>query len=645
MLPQLTPKAVILGVLLAMVMGAANAYLGLFAGMTVSASIPAAVLSMGLLRLFRHSNILESNVVQTGASAGEALAAGVIFTLPALILMGHWSYFPYGWVVGIAGVGGLLGVLFTIPLRRTLIVDQQLAFPEGTATAEVLKVGDEPRSGLQELAIAALLGALVKFATTGLQLFPGAAAAAGYLGRRAVGYVGLYVSPALLGVGYIVGLNIAFLVFLGGAISWFVAIPIYSAYFLDTDPHLAAMAASHPAAAVLAKEIWSTQIRYLGVGAMLVGGIWALISLRAPLFAAIMRGLQRYGRGRAALADRAESEKDVPMPWVLMAVSAFVVPVFFLFQSITGTLAVSLPMTGIMIVAAFLFSSVGGYMAGIVGSSNNPISGVTIATILFAALTLLWLMGAQSANGPSAAILIGGVVCAAAAIAGDNLQDLKAGHLLGATAWKLQLMQSVGVVSAVLVMAPVLNLLLQAYGLGAPTAAHPQALPAPQATLMAAVASGVFGAGLPWAMVGLGAGVGLVVIAFDQWLSHREARWRTPVLAVAVGIYLPLELSTPIFLGGAIAYLARRYNETRRGAEPAEDRMRRGTLFAAGLVTGEALLGIVLAVPIVIAHDPNVVAVSKASRQGDWLGLTAIALITGGLAWAAMRGRTPATAR
>lgn len=635
-MPQLTVKAVILGIILAMVMAAANAYLGLFTGMTVSASIPAAVISMGILRRFRHSNIMENNIVQTGASAGEALAAGVIFTLPALILMHHWSHFPYWWVVGLAGAGGLLGVLFTIPLRRSLIVDQRLAFPEGTATAEVLKVGDHPQAGLSALTRAALLGALVKLATSGLQLFPGVAVAAGYIGRRAVGYVGLHISPALLGVGYIVGLNTASLVFLGGAISWFVAIPIFGAYFITADPQLAALAATQPAAAELAREIWSTQIRYLGVGAMLVGGLWALLSLRASLFAGIKGGLEQHRAGRAALANRSETNKDVPMQWVLIAVAAFVAPLFYLFQSITNTLVVSLPMTGIMLIAAFLFASVGGYMAGIVGSSNNPISGVTIATILFAALVLLWLMGARSTTGPATAILIGAVVCSAAAIAGDNLQDLKAGHLIGATAWKLQVMQGVGVISAVLVMAPILNLLLQAYGFGAPTALHPQALPAPQASLMAAVARGVFGAGLPWAMIGTGAGIGIAVIAFDEWLKYRKAHWRAPVLAVAVGSYLPLELSTPIFLGGLIAYGARRYNRRRHGAKHTEERIRRGMLFAAGLITGEALLGIALAVPIVVAHDANVVALPGAIRQGSWLGLVVIVLIAAGLARAAL---------
>ncbi|HET8701021.1 MAG TPA: oligopeptide transporter, OPT family, partial [Nitrococcus sp.] len=232
--------------------------------------------------------------------------------------------------------------------------------------------------------------------------------------------------------------------------------------------------------------------------------------------------------------------------------------------------------------------------------------------------------------------LIGGVVCSAAAIAGDNLQDLKAGHLIGATAWKLQVMQGIGVVSAVLVMAPILNLLLHAYGFGAPSAMHPQALPAPQATLMAAVASGVFGAGLPWVMVGIGAAAGIVIVFFDEWLKHRKALWRAPVLAVAVGIYLPFELSTPIFLGGLIGYFARRYNDKRYGTAQVENHMRRGMLFAAGLITGEALLGIILAVPIVIAHNTNVFAVPNLARQGAWLGLIAIALVAVALARAAM---------
>jgi len=282
-LPQLTVKAIVLGIVLSMVLAGANAYLGLFAGMTVSASIPAAVISMGILRLFKDSNILENNIVQTSASAGESLAAGVIFTLPALIILGYWQVFDYWWVCVIAGLGGLLGVLFTVPLRRSLIVEQQLKFPEGTATAEVLKVGDDPGKGVKYLGLAALTGGLVKFAETGLKVWPGVAQSAAYAGQSGIAYVGANLSPALLSVGFIVGLNIATLVFVGGCISWYVAIPIYASYFLDSDPALLGAFEAGASATDLAFAIWTSKIRYLGVGAMLVGGIWALISMRDSL--------------------------------------------------------------------------------------------------------------------------------------------------------------------------------------------------------------------------------------------------------------------------------------------------------------------------------------------------------------------------
>jgi putative OPT family oligopeptide transporter len=539
-LPQLTVKAIVLGIVLSMVLAGANAYLGLFAGMTVSASIPAAVISMGILRLFKESNILENNIVQTSASAGESLAAGVIFTLPALIILGYWQVFEYWWVCVIAGIGGLLGVLFTVPLRRSLIVEQQLKFPEGTATAEVLKVGDDPGKGVKYLGLAALTGGLVKFAETGLKVWPGVAQSATYAGQSGIAYVGTNLSPALLSVGFIVGLNIATLVFVGGCISWYVAIPIYGSYFLDSDPALLAAFESGASATDLAFAIWTSKIRYLGVGAMLVGGIWALISMRDSLVSGIASGLHQYRRG--VDAQLAHTDRDTPMQIVLIGIAVFVIPLYVLYQQIVGGVSIALVMTLIMVVTGFLFSAVAAYMAGLVGSSNNPISGITIATILFSSLLLLWLMGDVDV-GPAAALLIGAVVCCAAAIAGDNLQDLKAGYIVGATPWKQQVMQGVGVVSAVLVMAPILNLLLEAYGIGVPTAAKPGSLLAPQATLMASVAQGVFKGGLPWGMVAIGAAIGAVIIGVDEWLKARGSNVQAPVLAVAVGIYLPLELS------------------------------------------------------------------------------------------------------
>jgi putative OPT family oligopeptide transporter len=624
-LPQLTVKAILLGLVLSMVLAGANAYLGLFAGMTVSASIPAAVISMAILKLFKESNILENNIVQTAASAGESLAAGVIFTLPALVILGYWNVFEYGWVTIIAGLGGLLGVMFTIPLRRSLIVEEQLMYPEGTATAEVLKVGDAPSQGAKFLAIAALLGAATKFAETGLRLWAGTAHAATYVGSSTIAYVGMNLSPALISVGYIVGLNIAVLVFLGGAISWFVAIPVFSTFFLESNPGLAAQFAGGTNATDLAFAIWTSQIRYLGVGAMLVGGIWALISMRGSLVSGIVSGLRAELPSTAGGYDH--TKHDTPMKFVLIGVAIFVLPIFAVYQTIVGTFGVALAMTVIMVVTGFLFSSVAAYMAGLVGSSNNPISGITIATILMTSLLLLWLMGADSSAGPAAAIMVGAVVCCAAAIAGDNLQDLKAGYILGATPWRQQVMQAAGVISAVLVMAPILNLLLQAYGIGAPTAEQPDALLAPQATLMASVAEGVFGAGLPWGMVTIGALIGVGIIALDEYLKSTGAGWRAPVLAVAVGIYLPLELSTAILIGGLIAYFTSRRNAA-SGRDVAAGQ-RHGMLFASGLITGEALIGIGMAVPIVVSGNPDIITLGF--ELPEIVGILVIVALSWGL--------------
>jgi putative OPT family oligopeptide transporter len=622
-LPQLTVKAVLLGIILSAVLAGANAYLGLFAGLTVSASIPAAVISMAILRMFKTSNILENNIVQTAASAGESLAAGVIFTIPALIILGYWDVFDYWWVSAIAGLGGLLGVMFTIPLRRSLIVEQNLAYPEGVATAEVLKVGDDPSGGVKFLAMAAIAGAAIKFAATGLKLLTGTAQAARYFGSSTIGYLGINLSPALISVGFIVGLNISVLVFAGGAISWYLGIPIFSTFFLDSSPELAAMHAAGANAEDLSGAIWSQQIRYLGVGAMVVGGVWALISMRASLLDGVKSGLAQYKAGPAEVTSH--TEKDIPMNFVMIGIALFVIPIFVLYQSIVSSYGVSIAMTVIMVVAGFLFSSVAGYMAGLVGSSNNPISGITIATILFASLVLLALMGPDSSIGPSAAIMIGGVVCCAAAIAGDNMQDLKAGYLLGATPWKQQVMQGVGVLSAVFVMAPILNLLLQAYGIGVPSAEHPNPLAAPQATLMASVAQGVFHGGLPWTMAFIGGIVGIIVIVTDEVLKSRGSAFRTPVLAVAVGIYLPLELSSAILVGGLIAHFAARVH-AKRGVD-GEKSMRHGMLFAAGLITGEALVGILMAIPIVRSGNPDVFALQESMQFGGGVGLVIIGLV------------------
>ncbi|MFO0510348.1 MAG: OPT family oligopeptide transporter [Gammaproteobacteria bacterium] len=624
--PQLTFRAVALAIVLAMILAAANTYLGLFAGMTIASAIPAAVISMAVLRLLGGGGILENNIVQTGASAGSSIASGVIFTIPALVLLGYWQDFKYSWVLAIAGLGGILGVLFSVPLRRALIVEQKLAFPEGQAAAEVLKAGENPSQGIRILGVSALGGALAKLsATSGLKLIPDVAASAGFFGKY-LAYFGTNLSPALIGVGYIVGLNVGIVVLAGAMLSWNIAIPLYVATALPGNAELAQAAAGLPAEDI-AGLVWSKQIRYLGVGAMLVGGLWALVSLRHSLASGIKSGLAA-ARASAAGVAVAHTEQDLPMKSVLIGIVLFTLPLLALYQAIVGTLAVSLPMTVIMVVMGFLFCSVSAYMAGLVGSSNNPVSGITIATILFSAVMLLLMMGKDSAIGPVAAVMIGAVVCCAACIAGDNLQDLKCGYIVGATPWRQQVMLAVGAVSSALVMAPVLNLLADAYGIGVATEAKPNALAAPQATLMASVSKGLFGGQLPWDMIALGAVIGIAIIVLDEVLKARGSKFRTPVLAAAVGIYLPLELMTPIFIGGVIAYLVERHLR-RKGVDEAglERANRKGLLFAAGMITGEALMGIGIAIPIVSSGSADVLALPESLRFGELLGLTVVAVL------------------
>ena len=631
---QLTVRAVILSMILAMILAAANAYLGLFAGLTIATAIPAAVVSMGVLRLLGGGTILENNIVQTGASAGSSIAAGVIFTIPALIILGYWQDFRYSWVLAIAGLGGLLGVLFSVPLRRSMIVEDPLPFPEGKAAAEVLKAGENPGPGLKILGISGTLGAVVKLAAeSGLRMIPDTAAGGTFIGK-AIAYLGTNLSPALLGVGYIVGLNVGIVVLSGSILSWHIAIPLYNLFFLDTNPELAAQVANQDAVTT-AFAIWSSQVRYLGVGCMLIGGVWTLFSLRNSLVSGIKSGFAAARKGTGAVV--ADVDRDVPMKWMLVALVAFVVPLAVLYHAIVQSWGVGITMTIIMIVAGFLFVSVSGYLAGLVGSSNNPVSGITIATILFASVVLLLLLGRDSQIGAVAAIMIGAVVCCAAAVGGDNLQDLKAGYLVGATPWKQQVMLAIGAFSCALIMAPVLNLLAAAYGIGAPTAEHPNPLSAPQAMLMASVAKGLFGGHLPWNMIGIGAVIGAVVIALDEWLKSRKSSFRVPVLAAAIGIYLPLELMVPIFLGGLLAHFVERKHGIDPHDEAERDRVHRpGTLFSAGLITGEALMGIAIAIPIVVSGRADVLAMPSALQFGQWVGLGVLAVI----AWLLYRTST-----
>ena len=577
---EITFKAVILGIILSMLLSGAMAYLGLFAGMTVSASIPAAVMSMGILALFKKSNILENNLVQTAASAGESLAAGVIFTIPALILLGYWENFNYLEVAKISAIGGVIGVMFTVPLRRAFILVAKLQYPEGIATAQVLKAGEEVRTGsgsessngLKIVVMSSLAGAIMKLAELGFSMWNVVLEKAINFGNVIFG-IGTNLSPALLSVGFIVGRNIGILVVVGGLISWGIAIPIYSAINgFEGEPLNAAY------------TIWNSKIRYLGVGTMVVGGIWSLIKLFNPLIIGIKDSLTAI---KGTKLNTLNEEQDIPINYVGIILLIMLLPVFLLYLEIIQSVGIAIILTIVLMVFGFLFSAVAAYMAGVVGSSNNPISGVTIATILFSSLLLLLLLGSDNNSGAAGAIMVGAVVCCAAAIGGDNLQDLKTGYIIGATPWKQQLMQLIGVLSAALVLGLVLDILHTAYTIGSPS------LSAPQATLMKSVADGVFTGNLPWNFVYMGAGIAIIIILLDIRQERRASEFRIPVLAVAVGIYLPIELTVPIFIGGMINHMAKQ-----SGSSPASEE--KGLLLASGLITGETLMAILIAVPIFI---------------------------------------------
>jgi len=644
-LPEVTVKAVLLGLVLAVVLGAANTYLGLKAGLTVSASIPAAVISLGVLKLFRRHNALENNMVQTIASAGEAVAGGLLFTVPALLILDYWKggHVHYWQTTGLAVVGGLLGVLFTVPLRRALIVEEDLAFPEGVATAEVLKAGESGSSGVAVLFLGGLVGAAYKLLESGLQLWSEGVLWVQRLGRSTLVGLGMNLSPALVGVGAIVGLRIAILIFGGGALGWLVGIPLFTA-FNPNNADLVGIGHGSSLATLqgAATAIWRHQVRYLGVGAMLVGGVWSLIKLRKPLSRALTAGLR--GAAADATGPPLRTELELSARTTFLGVAVLCVPMAIFYAAFTNSVAVGLVMMLILVVTGFLFSAVGAYMAGIVGSSNNPISGVTILTLIVSAFALKAL-GVDSSLGPAATILVAAVIAVAGSIASDNLQDLKAGHLLGSTPRKQQLMLMIGAVAAAFVLAPVLQVLVDGVrdhgGIGGPS------LPAPQSTLMASIARGIFdpaSGSLPYGMVGLGALLAVGLIGLDALLQKRGSSFRTPVMPVAVGVYLPIQLSVAILLGGVVAEVAAVAAKRRAERVPAAQKKQlldvaaQGSqatvLLASGLIAGEALVGIVTSA-IAAGPKPNLLVLTHAGPY-DWAGLVLLAYVLfllGYVAW------------
>lgn len=648
-LPEITFKAVILGILLAMLLAGSNAYLGLKVGQTASGCIPAAVISMAVLRLFRKSNILENNMVQTIASAGEVLAAGVIFTLPALLLMGFWTKFPFLETVSIASIGGIMGVLFSVPLRRALIVDHPLPFPEGLATAEVLKAGDGKVTGVMDMVLAGIAAAFIKFLQSGLQLIGETANAFTSVGSTAFGF-GTGLSPVLIAAGYIVGIRIGICFLIGGAIIWLVGIPIYGLLYGLPEAESAAQ---------MAQMIWSQKLRYIGVGSMIMGGIWTLISLLKPISSAIKSSFDALRHTHLTESvSIPRTEKDMPITYVIFGSLLLIIPVFILFTYLMDAhnmpIASGLFWTTIAFSTIFAFfvgflcSAIGGYMAGIVGSSANPMSGITIGGVLSVSLLLLALLGTQidftihtddALSAAAMAIIMGAVICCAAALSCDNLQDLKTGQLVGSTPWKQQIMLMIGVIAGAVVITPILQILYEAYGLGEsfprPDMDPTQALTAPQATVMASVAKGIFLHNLEWSFVILGILITLGNIILNKILKSIGSTWTFPVLAVACGLYLPYNVTITMFLGsllglGILKTIKAKKREKIITETDVQSCERRGLLFASGAIAGEALVGILLAIPFAIHQSTSIFKIDLGLGEGSLMvwGIVSIALFS-----------------
>lgn len=572
-MPEITVASVIIGILLAVLFGGANAYLGLRVGMTVSASIPAAVISMGIIRvIMRRDSILENNMVQTIGSAGESVAAGAIFTLPALFMWAaeEGSAMPSLVEIAlIALVGGVLGVLFMIPLRSALIVQEhgKLPYPEGQACAEVLVAGEE--GGAKAGTVFAGLGiaAVYKFIADGLKVFPSEVdfSIKGYKGSG----IGGDVLPALLGVGYICGPKVSSYLLAGGTVAWFLIMPLIAMFGGDA----VIAPATVPVSELGTWGMWSNYVRYIGAGAVAAGGIMSLIKSLPLIVKTFTQAMKGYGKK----ADGTESRltKDLPMMAVVLGVGILAIAMWLI-----PAIPVSLLGAIIIIVFGFFFATVSSRMVGLVGSSNNPVSGMAIATLLIAS-AILKATGVVGMTGMIAAISIGSVICIIAAIAGDTSQDLKTGYLVGATPYKQQIGELIGVIASALAVGGVLYLLNAAWGYGSAE------LPAPQATLMKMVVEGVMGGNLPWALVFAGVAIAIVVEILG-----------IPVLPFAVGLYLPIHLSTPMMVGGLI----RLYFEKKKGLseEERKDKTDKGILYSSGLIAGEGLVGILLAVFAII---------------------------------------------
>ena len=614
-MPELTVTSVVLGLILAVIFGAANAYLGLTVGMTVSASIPAAVISMGIVRvIMKRNSILENNMVQTIGSAGESLAAGAIFTLPALFMWadesGIKSLEPSFWTITIiALLAGVLGVLFMIPLRTSIIVEEHgtLPFPEGTACSEVLLAGEEGGEKSKTVFSGLGIAAAFKFIADGIKAFPSEVACK--INALKTG-IGMDLYPALIGVGYISGIKVSSYIFAGGILGWFVFIPCISLFGLDAV--IAPGAA--PISTLAPDAIWGSYVRYIGAGAVAAGGIISLIKSLPMILKTFGKAIKGFGHNAKAGETVLRTEKDMPMIITLLGSLAIAILIW-----VIPSVPVSLLGALLVVIFGFFFATVSSRMVGLVGSSNNPISGMVIATLLIVT-AILKATGSSGFSGMAAAICVGTIVSIVAAMSGDTSQDLKTGYIVGATPVKQQMGEIFGAVVSAFAIAGIMYLLHAGYGFGERNALHPNALPAPQGTMMKLVVEGVMGGSLPWGLIFCGAAVAVMLEIL-----------KIPVLPFAVGLYLPIYLSVPIFIGGILRFVIEKIEK--KNGDKAKGASDKGVLYCSGMIAGEGIVGILLAVFAVVKVGNGSLAdvINLGGPLGSIGGIICFALLLGSL--------------
>ncbi len=611
---EFTVRALILGLIMAVVLGAANAYLGLKAGMTIAATYPAAVIGMAFLRLFRNGTILEENFARTVGSIGESVAAGAIFTIPAFLIAGIWSDFSsithYLEASFIMLIGGIIGILFVAILRRVMVQDQELPFPESVAAAEIHKAGQKGGSGAKFLFWAMGLGGLIQllkqiqffasswekfipFASQKLQFWktPGVEAGGGAL------FTTPGVSPAYMGVGFIIGPSLAALNFTGGLLAWGLFVPLLL-YFLGPEIIKSMEAIGTPITSdeqwiAISFEVWKKFVRPVAIGGMLMSAGYTLYRMRKSLLAGLSRAISDVKKASKGGHEEIRTERDLPFTWVFLGILLASVATFIIYYYFSGDFVAALVATVVMIIAGFFFAAVSGYLVGLIGSSNNPISGLTISTLIVAAL-LMVILGVKGQSGVAAVLGVAAVICVAAAVAGEMLQDLKVGHILGGTPWKMQLGDIFGVLLSAFVMFIPLYYLHQSDIISGGTGLGGKAYPAPQASLMAILAKGIVGGDMAWPLIIVG-----MLMAFGFILL----KVKSPML-VCVGMYLPLETSFAIFIGGLIRGILDKVIAPKNFNEAQKSRIENtGVLLASGLIAGEALTGLIFAFIAVINYD------------------------------------------